>query len=109
MMNKKILINLGMYLILNSLIFAQNSNPVIGTVSVQQRTGTFLVDISYDVTDLDGDPLIVYVQISNDSGKTFTVPASTFTGNYGFNIVPGIDKLIPWVAVLLIRLAVRLS
>ena len=98
MMNKKILINLGMYLILNSLVFAQNSNPVIGTVSVQQRTGTFLIDISYDVTDLDGDPLIIYVQVSNDSGKTFTVPASTFTGDYGFNIVPGIDKLITWDA-----------
>lgn len=87
-----------MDLILSSLVFAQNSNPVIGTVNVQQRTGTFLVDISYDVNDLDGDPLIVYVQVSNDSGKTFTVPASTFMGDYGFNIVPGIDKLITWDA-----------
>ena len=78
--------------------FAQNSDPVIGNVNVQQRAETYLVDIDFDVSDIDGDPLIIYVQISNDSGKTFTVPAITFTGDYGFNIEPGVDKHITWDA-----------
>lgn len=98
MMRKYFLINLFTCLLLNSLIYAQNSNPVIEAVNVEQRAGAFLIDIYYSVIDLEGDPLIVYVQVSNDSGKTFTVPASTFTGDYGFNIVPGADKLVTWDA-----------
>jgi formylglycine-generating enzyme required for sulfatase activity len=47
---------------------------------------------------LDSDFMIVYFKVSNDSGKTFTVPTSTFTGDYGFNVVPGIDKRITWDA-----------
>lgn len=86
-------------LILNSLTFAQNSDPVIETVTVQQREESFLVDINYSVTDADNDTLIVYVLVSDDSGKTFTVPAKTFTGDYGFNIIPGSGfKQITWDA-----------
>ncbi|HEX9973236.1 MAG TPA: SUMF1/EgtB/PvdO family nonheme iron enzyme [bacterium] len=82
--------------------FAQNYNPVIDTVHVAQVAGTFLVDIRYTVSDTvsggDNDTLIVYCHVSNDSGKTFVVPARTFTGEYGFNIQPGINKHITWDA-----------
>ncbi len=98
MLRKNFIINFAASLVLSSFVFAQNSDPVIGTVTVQQRQDTFLVDIDYDVTDLDNDPLIVYLKVSNDSGKTFTIPASTFTGDYGFNIIPGLDKRITWDA-----------
>lgn len=78
--------------------FAQNSDPIIGNVNVQQRAGTFLVDIDFDVDDIEDDPLIIYVQVSDDSGKSFTVPAKTFTGDYGFDIIRGVDKRITWDA-----------
>ena len=98
MMRKNTVMILVMYLFFYNVGFTQNNDPVIGTVNVQQREGTFLVDIYYDVTDDDGDPLIVYVQVSNDSGKTFAVPANSFTGDYGFDIIPGTDKFIIWDA-----------
>jgi formylglycine-generating enzyme required for sulfatase activity len=98
MMGKFIIIILVTCSIFSNLVFSQNNNPVIGTVNVQQREGTFLVDIYYDVTDIDNDPLIIYVQVSDDSGKTFKVPATTFTGDYGFDIIPGSNKQIVWDA-----------
>ena len=78
--------------------FAQNSSPVIDTVHVEQIVGSFQVDIRYTVTDANDDPLIIYFQVSDDSGKTFAVPAKTFTGEYGFNIEPGVNKHIFWDA-----------
>jgi formylglycine-generating enzyme required for sulfatase activity len=88
---------LGILLIINSAI-AQNYDPVIDTVHVAQVAGSFLVDINYTVTDTDNDPLIIYFHVSRDSGKTYTVPARTFTGEYGFDIEPGVDKHIMWDA-----------
>jgi len=85
-------------IIFSSLTYAQNSDPEISTVTVQQRQNTFLVDISYNIDDVDGDPLIVYILVSNDSGKTFTVPVKSVTGDYGFNITSGVDKHIVWDA-----------
>lgn len=88
---------LGILLIINS-AFAQNYDPVIDTVHVAQVAGSFLVDIRYTVTDADNDPLIVYLHVSRDSGKTYTVPARTLTGEYGFDLEPGINKQIMWDA-----------
>jgi formylglycine-generating enzyme required for sulfatase activity len=88
---------LGILLIMTS-GFAQNYNPVIDTVHVAQVSGTYSVDIRYTVSDGDNDPLIVYCHVSSDSGKTFVVPAKTFTGEYGFNIEPGVNKQIMWDA-----------
>lgn len=99
MMKINVIIILFLCLLLNNQVFSQNSNPVIDTVQVKQREGTFLVDIQYVVHDFENDPLIVYIPVSNDSGKTFTVPVKTLTGDYGFNISPGSDTLhITWDA-----------
>lgn len=88
---------LGALLIINIAV-AQNYDPVIDTVHVAQVPGTFLVDIRYTVSDGDNDPLIVYVHVSNDSGRTYRVPARTFTGEYGFDIETGINKHMMWDA-----------
>lgn len=77
---------------------AQNQNPVIDTVYAAQRNGSFLVDIYYKVSDAENDDLVIYGQVSNDSGRTFTVPARSFSGDYGFGIRPGADKHIEWDA-----------
>lgn len=99
MIKKNIIILLFINLVLSDLVFAQNSDPVIENVMVQQQEETFLVDINYTVTDANNDTLIVYVLVSNDSGKTFTIPAKTFAGDYGFNIIPGVNlKQITWDA-----------
>ncbi len=57
--------------------------PVISNVTSQQRSGSKLVDISYDVADADGDALKVRVEISSDGGQNYSVPAFSFTGAIG--------------------------
>ncbi|MFC1715641.1 formylglycine-generating enzyme family protein [Candidatus Poribacteria bacterium] len=52
--------------------------PVVSNVHAEQRPGTKLVDITYDVEDLDGDMLTISVAVSDDAGNTYTVPARTF-------------------------------
>ena len=73
--------------------------PVVSNVSASQRANSKLVDILYEVTDLENDPVKVSVEISDDGGVTYQVPARTFTGAYGNNIPtgPGV-KTIVWDA-----------
>jgi formylglycine-generating enzyme len=72
--------------------------PVVSNVTSTQRTGTKFVDITYDVADADGDALKVRVEISDNNGATYSVPAFTFTGAIGDNITPGTGKTIAWNA-----------
>jgi formylglycine-generating enzyme required for sulfatase activity len=72
--------------------------PVITNVVASQRTGTKLVDIHYDVADADGDPLKIRIEISNNGGTTYSVPANSITGDVGTGIAPGQNKLIVWNA-----------
>ena len=72
--------------------------PVVSNVSSAQRAGTKLVDITYDVADTDGDALKVRVEISDNNGTTYSVPAFTFTGAIGDNVIPGTGKTIVWDA-----------
>ena len=76
----------------------KNRAPVVSNAHAQQREGTRLVDITYDVKDPDGDAMTVSVQISSDGGKTFDVPAKTFSGDIGPGIISGKDKHIVWDA-----------
>ncbi len=69
-----------------------NRAPVVSNAHAEQRSGTHLVDITYDVEDPDGDTMTVSVELSNDGGKTFNVPAKTFSGDIG----PGIRFHISW-------------
>lgn len=72
--------------------------PVVSNVASTQRTGTKFVDITYDVADADGDALKVRVEISDNNGLTYAVPAFTFTGAIGDNVLPGTGKTIVWNA-----------
>jgi formylglycine-generating enzyme required for sulfatase activity len=72
--------------------------PVVSNVTSAQRTGTKFVDITYDVADADGDTLKVRVEISDNNGVTYSVPAFTFTGAIGDNVTPGAGKTIAWNA-----------
>jgi formylglycine-generating enzyme required for sulfatase activity len=74
-------------------------DPVVSNVLAQQRAGTKLVDITYDLTDPDSGTLNVTVRISKDGGATWTVPCRTLSGNgIGVAVTPGTGKAIVWDA-----------
>jgi formylglycine-generating enzyme required for sulfatase activity len=75
-----------------------NSPPVVSNAHAEQMAGTKLVEITYDVEDPDGDSLMISVQVSDDGGVTFSVPALTFVGDIGSGIKPGRGKRIIWDA-----------
>lgn len=72
--------------------------PAVTNVLASQRTSTKLVDIYYDVSDAEGDLLKISVEVSHSGGQTFNIPSSSFTGDYGDNIVTGANKHIVWDA-----------
>ena len=76
----------------------QNQAPIVSNARAQQRAGTHLVYITYDVADPDGDVMTVFVQLSSDGGVTFDVPARTFSGDVGAGIRSGTGKQIVWDA-----------
>ena len=63
-----------------------------------QRADTKLVDIYYDATDADGDLLKIRVEISDNDGVRYAVPAFTLSGDIGEGIAPGTGKHIVWDA-----------
>ena len=73
------------------------ADPVVSNISAVQRAGTKLVDITYDVT-ADTPTVLVALEISNDGGQTFTVPAVTTSGALGSGIATGTGKVITWNA-----------
>ena len=72
--------------------------PVVSNVTSQQRAGTKLVDITYNVADADGDTLKIRIEVSSNSGTVYNVPVSSLTGAVGDNITPGNGKQIVWDA-----------
>jgi formylglycine-generating enzyme required for sulfatase activity len=73
------------------------ADPVVSNVQGQQRPGTKLVDISYDVT-ADTPTVGITLRISSDSGATFNVPATTLSGAVGVNVPVGTGKVMTWDA-----------
>jgi formylglycine-generating enzyme required for sulfatase activity len=72
--------------------------PVVTNVQAKQRSGTLLVDITYDVEYPDGGTMVISVEISSDRGQTWRVPAHSFSGDVGRGIRPGTGKHIVWDA-----------
>lgn len=89
---------LGLSVVLGLAVTASATVPVVTNVVASQRTDTKLVDIYYDVSDAEGDPLKIGVEVSHTDGQTFNIPSSSFTGDYGDNIVTGASKHIVWDA-----------
>ncbi len=71
--------------------------PVVSNISAIQRTGTRLVDITYNVT-ADFSTVSVGLAISSDGGATFSVPATTVSGAIGLGVARGTGKVITWNA-----------
>ncbi|MGN0826396.1 MAG: formylglycine-generating enzyme family protein [Kiritimatiellia bacterium] len=75
-----------------------NTPPVITNVRASQREGTKLVDIYYDAADADGDLLKIRVEISDNDGAKYSVPAFSLSGDIGEGIAIGTNKHIVWNA-----------
>lgn len=80
---------------------ADAAAPVVSNVHAEQRSGTtgsgVIVDITYDVEDVDSDSVRVTIEVSKDGGQTFAVPARTFTGDIRWVSV-GTGKAVAWHA-----------
>ena len=72
--------------------------PEVSNVRASQRDNSKLVDIYYNATDADGDLLKVRVEISDNDGIKYSVPAFSLTGDIGEGIAPGSNKHIVWDA-----------
>ena len=87
--------------ILLSLIACSSLNaalPVVSNVRGSQRAGTQLVDIYYDLADPDSPVLAVVVAASSNGGATYDLPAISFSGALGSNVMPGAGKHVTWNA-----------
>jgi formylglycine-generating enzyme required for sulfatase activity len=85
-------------LLLGLSITARAAAPIVTNVVASQRSGTKLIDIHYDVLDADGDLLKIRLEISQNGGTNYSVPANAISGDFGNNIAPGTNKLIVWNA-----------
>ena len=85
-------------LLLIASLFANNA-PVVENVTANQRTdGSKIVDIYYDVTDVDGDTLSITLQVSDDGGVNYNFAPIYVSGDIGSNILSGTGKHIIWNA-----------
>ncbi len=78
---------------------AHAADPQITSQTAAQRAGTKLVDITYTLTDADSPTVSVSVEVSANNGVSYTLPATSFSGNgYGPAVTPGTGKQIVWDA-----------
>lgn len=71
--------------------------PQVSNIHASQRAGTKLVDITYNVA-YSGGPVTIWIDVSNDGGRSFIVPAKTFSGHIGQNVQPGNNRAVVWNA-----------
>ncbi len=69
--------------------------PVIASVSATQASGSGLVTVNYTLSDLSTST--VAFSVSLDSGASWTVATTTFTGDMGDGQVPGV-RTFSWNA-----------
>lgn len=72
-----------------------DADPVITNLSVAQRPGTKLVDISYDVSSEGAEWVNVSLAVENDGSP---VAATSLAGDVGLEVAVGVGKAIVWDA-----------
>lgn len=81
----------------NLLLAQVNTAPEVTNVTFTQRDdGSFMVDIFYDVNDVDGDTMSVTMQVSDDAGAAWNFSCENITGDVGSDITSGTSKHIVW-------------
>lgn len=82
-------------LILLGLASLHAAPPEVSNIRASQRPGTKLIDVYYDVTDPENDPLSVAIQLYDDNTP---LPSYSITGDVGPGVEPGANKHIVWNA-----------
>lgn len=77
---------------------AANSAPDVTNVLAEQRSGTALVDIYYDVYDADGDLMAITAICSDGAGGWVSVTSTQQGSDIGPGIASGQGKHIVWDA-----------
>ncbi|MFN8397833.1 MAG: M28 family peptidase [Bacteroidia bacterium] len=77
-------------------LLAQNSIPSITNLSISADTANHQVTANFDLADVDGDPMEVWIQVSADSGRTWRVAIDSLSGDHGFPITAGTGKSLTW-------------
>lgn len=75
-----------------------NGAPEVTNVTAQQRSGTMLVDIYYDVYDADGDLMVVTATCLDGGGEPVAVVSTQQGSDIGAGIASGQGKHIAWDA-----------
>ncbi len=71
-------------------LIAQNQAPEITNLTLTPDWANLTLDISYDVSDNENDPLEIALQFSDNGGKTYALTGQIpVTGDVGFPIQPG--------------------
>jgi long-subunit fatty acid transport protein len=83
--------------ILGTITNVLSADPMVSNVTANQRPGTKLVDITYDVK-ADTPTVKVTIEISSDGGTTYSVPVTSATGAVGDGVAIGTGKTITWNA-----------
>lgn len=84
----------------STVVWANSAPEVTNVVASQRGDDSKLVDITYNLTDGDGDPCTVWVSVSDNGGVDWRVPARTFIGDgdIGMGVTPGAGKAVVWDA-----------
>lgn len=69
--------------------------PVVSNVRAQQRLGTKLIDITYDLADSSSTSIYISAQIFAGNNA---LPAFSLSGDVGAGVTPGTNKTIVWNA-----------
>jgi formylglycine-generating enzyme required for sulfatase activity len=74
-----------------------NTPPEVMNVQASQRTdGSAFVDITYDLSDAEGDPCRIVLYASDDGGVTWSAPITAIDGDVGDGVLPSADRLAVW-------------
>lgn len=75
------------------------ASPTVSNVRASQRAQSQLVDVFYDLSATNSGPFTVSIAVSTNSGVTYDLPASSFTGNgIGSAVSLGTRKQVVWNA-----------
>jgi len=78
---------------------ASASPPVVSNVRFEQRANSNLVDITYDLSDPDGDnEFTVTFDVSTDGGSSWSIKPERWSGAAGAGVKAGTNRTITWDA-----------
>lgn len=77
---------------------AYSAPPVVNGVTASQRTGTKIVDISYDLVLDTGQTAFVELWFSPDNGLTYPIRCMDIQGDVDANVTGGNAKTVEWNA-----------